>query len=55
MVNNCPPIFPQITNQEEQIEYISTIVQCENEKSDIYLIQYLAKGMNDYMLARMQE
>ena len=55
MVNNCPPIFPQITNQAEQIEYISTIVQCENEKSDISLIQYLAKGMNDYMLARMQE
>ncbi|MBS7786935.1 Fic family protein [Flavobacterium sp. CYK-55] len=55
MANNCPPIFPQITNQEEQIEYISTIIKCEKDKSDISLIEYLAKGMTNYLMARMKK
>lgn len=55
MVNNCPPIFPKITSQEEQIEYITTIVQCETEKNDTPLIEYLARGMKNYLLARIQD
>lgn len=53
MINNCPPIFPEITNQEEQIEYISTIVQCEQEKDDRLLIEYFAKGMTQYLQRRI--
>lgn len=49
MSNNCPPIFPEITNQEQQIEYISKIVQCENDKSDAPLIEYFANGMTNYL------
>ncbi len=36
MTNNCPPIFPEITNQEEQMEYISTIINCEQNKAMNY-------------------
>jgi Fic family protein len=53
MANNCPPIFPKITNQEEQIKYISTIVNCEKVKSDIPLIKYFAIGMTNYMNLRL--
>ncbi|WP_185966022.1 hypothetical protein [Flavobacterium sp. ZT3R18] len=55
MANNCPPIFPEITTQEQQIEYISTIVQCEQDKSDVALIEYFAKGMTNYLLSRIQD
>lgn len=55
MTNNCPPIFPEITTQEEQIEYITTIVTCEQEKSDKLLIQYFAEGMADYLIRRVNE
>jgi hypothetical protein len=55
MANNCPPIFPEITTQEQQIEYISTIVQCEQDKSDLALIEYFAKGMTNYLLSRIQD
>ncbi len=54
MVNNCPPIFPKVTSQEEQIEYITTIVQCETEKSDTPLVEYLARGMTNYLLSRIK-
>ncbi len=53
MQKNCPPIFPQIMDQEKQIEYISTIIKCEKEKSDKPLIEYLAKGMTNYLLSRI--
>lgn len=53
MSNNCPPIFPEITSQEQQIEYISTIVQCEHEKSDMILVKYFALGMTNYLLKRL--
>lgn len=53
MINNCPPIFPRIINQSEQIEYISTIVRCESEKNDFPLIEYFAKGMTAYLLSRL--
>ncbi|MBF4515551.1 Fic family protein [Flavobacterium sp. ANB] len=49
MSHNCPPIFPEINSQEQQIEYISKIVQCENEKSDLPLIEYFANGMTHYL------
>jgi Fic family protein len=55
MQNNCPPIFPEITSQEEQVEYITTIVKCEQEHSDAILVKYLAEGMVDYLTRRMQE
>lgn len=49
MKNNCPPIFPKILDQESQLEYISTIIECEKFNSDTPLIIYLAKGMSEYM------
>lgn len=52
MQNDCPPIFPEITNQDEQIEYITTIVNCEKEKSNILLVKYFAKGMTAYLMRR---
>ncbi len=55
MRNNCPPIFPEITTTEEQIEYISTIVECEQNKSDAFLVAYFAKGMTKYLLKRINE
>lgn len=54
MKNNCPPIFPEITSQEQQIEYISTIVKCEQNKSDDFLVSYFAKGMTTYLLKRLK-
>lgn len=55
MKNNCPPIFPSITNQEKQIEYISTIVKCEQNNNDELLVQYFAKGMTEYLLKRLDD
>uniref|UniRef100_UPI00404B9149 Fic family protein n=2 Tax=Flavobacterium sp. TaxID=239 RepID=UPI00404B9149 len=53
MINNCPPIFPEITSQEQQIEYISTIVQCEIEQKNDFLVTYLANRMTEYLLKRI--
>lgn len=55
MANNCPPIFPEITTQEQQIEYISTIIKCEQNKNDVSLVEYFAKGMTAYLLKRVKE
>ncbi|REG94811.1 Fic family protein [Flavobacterium aquicola] len=55
MINNCPPIFPEITNQEQQMEYISTIIECEKNKNDFALIEYFAKGMSNYILNRLND
>lgn len=55
MKNNCPPIFPEITSQEKQIEYISTIVNCEIEKSDTLLVIYFAEGMANYLMRRCNQ
>lgn len=55
MANNCPPIFPEITTEDEKIEYITTIVKCEQEKSDILLVKYFAEGMTDYLKKRVNE
>lgn len=52
MLNNCPPIFPEITNQEEQIEYITTIVNCEQENDNKLLVSYFANGMANYMIKK---
>lgn len=53
MIHNCPPIFPEIITQEEQIKYISTIVECEQNKSDELLVAYFASGMTEYLLKRV--
>ena len=55
MSNNCPPIFPQITTHEQQIEYISTIVKCEVENNDASLVEYFAIGMTNYLMKRLEE
>lgn len=55
MSNNCPPIFPEITTQDEQIEYITTIVNCEKENDDKLLVAYFADGMADYMIRRINQ
>lgn len=54
MKNNCPPIFPKILDQESQLEYISTIIECEKMNSDNPLITYLAKGMSEYMTEKIK-
>ena len=53
MQNNCPPIFPKIIETENQINYISTIVECEELKSDRPLVKLLANGMTEYMIERI--
>ena len=53
MQNNCPPIFPKIIETENQINYISTIVECEELKSDGPLVKLLANGMTEYMIERI--
>ena len=53
MSNNCPPIFPQITDQEKQVEYITKIVECENANNDELLVKYFANGMTNYLLERL--
>lgn len=55
MAHRCPPIFPPITNQQQQFEYIETIVACETQKSDTPMISYLAKGMTQYLIKRINE
>ncbi|MBP6757537.1 MAG: Fic family protein [Bacteroidia bacterium] len=55
MKNSCPPIFPQITAPEHQMEYITTIVNCELQKSDELLVRYFAKGMTDSLLKRVND
>lgn len=54
MSNNCPPIFPQITDQDKQVEYIIKIVDCETYNSDEMLIEYFAKGMTDYLIIKLR-
>jgi Fic family protein len=54
MKNNCPPIFPKILDQESQLEYISTIIECEKMNSDNPLITFLAKGMSEYMTEKIK-
>lgn len=55
MLNGCPPIFPQIIQQEQQIEYINTIVECEQQKNDEPLIKYFADGMTEYLTNRLKD
>jgi Fic family protein len=55
MKHNCPPIFPEITTQDEQIEYIKTIVDCEQNQNDDTLISFFANGMTKYLLKRIKE
>jgi hypothetical protein len=55
MKHDLPPIFPEIINQEQQVEYISTIVKCEQNNSDELLIEYFAKGMTKYLFKRIKE
>jgi len=53
MKNNCPPIFSKIKSDEDRFEYISKIVECENQNSDKPLIEFLANGMAEYMENRI--
>ncbi|AFL85688.1 hypothetical protein Belba_3176 [Belliella baltica DSM 15883] len=53
MLNNCPPIFPRITNQTQQKKYISIIVRCEKEESDEPMMKYFALGMTEYLESRL--
>ena len=54
MRNNCPPIFPKIMEQEDQIKYITTIVKCEVEKNDSFLVEYFAVEMLKYLIERLK-
>jgi len=49
MKHNCPPIFVMITSDEDRYKYISTIIECEKRKNDLPLIEFLAKGMTEYL------
>jgi Fic family protein len=55
MKNNCPPVFPQIIGQEQQFEYINTIVSCEKEGNDEPLIGYFAREMTSYLAKRLKD
>ena len=55
MANDCPPIFPEITTQAEQVAYITAIVNSEKEKDDKLLVKYFAEGMTNYLLKRIDE
>ena len=49
MKNDCPPIFVMITSDEDRYGYISAIIACEKQDSDLPLIEFLANGMTDYL------
>jgi Fic family protein len=53
MKNSCPPIFVKIKSDEDRLEYISKIVDCEISQSDVPLIRLLAEGMSDYLEGRI--
>lgn len=53
MKNNCPPIFIKIISNEDRLEYISKIVECEKSKTDFPLIELLANGMSEYLESRV--
>lgn len=55
MKNNCPPIFTKIKSEEDQFEYISKIIECEDKSSDEPLIEFFADGMVEYMQKRISE
>ncbi|MFZ6023966.1 MAG: Fic family protein [Bacteroidota bacterium] len=52
MKHNCPPIFPKIIDQEDKFRYITTIIECENKRSNTPLIKYFAEEMTKYLEAR---
>jgi Fic family protein len=54
MKNNCPPIFAPILSNEDSIEYITKIVECEEQKSNLPLINFLAEGMAEYLQSKLQ-
>jgi Fic family protein len=54
MKHDCPPIFPRIMTLTDQIKYITTIVQCEEERSDKPLIEYFALEMSAYLTGRIE-
>jgi Fic family protein len=54
MSNNCPPIFPQIIDQNKQVEYITKIIECEKNQTDEILTEYFARGMTNYLLERLK-
>ncbi len=49
MKHSCPPVFPIVTNHDDQVKYISTIVECEKIKSDKPMVEYLATGITEYL------
>jgi len=49
MKNNCPPVFIKITSNEDRLNYISKIVECEKTKSNIPFVELLANGMSSYL------
>lgn len=53
MKNNCPPVFTRITSNDDRIDYISTIVECEKINDDKLLIEYLANGLSEYMKTKL--
>lgn len=55
MSNNCPPVFPKIIEHKDQLEYITTIVECEAAKSNIPLVKYLCVGMTNYINQRLAD
>jgi Fic family protein len=44
---NCPPIFLKIESDDTRFDYISAIVECERQDSDMPLIELLANGLSE--------
>jgi len=53
MKNNCPPVFSQILSTENMFTYINTLIECEQQDSDVPFVRFLANGMCDYMTSRL--
>lgn len=54
MKNSCPPIFTRVINHDDMKDYIDIIIACENQDSDIPLIDFLASGMANYLENRIE-
>ncbi len=55
MKNGCPPIFKKIMSIQDQLEYINTIIACEQSSSNEPLIKFLAVGMAEYLEERLEK
>lgn len=54
MKNGCPPVFSHILSHNDMVEYIHTLISCEDVGNDRPFIEFLAIGMSEYMEDRVR-